>query len=95
MCTHFCERRLQGDEFQYESSLLFSLIGLAILALHFEPASRSYEGHFPAAQPSCDYSTSVNSWGRVLCARKESNEDEEDVGLLVDVLLFQRPILRS
>ena len=64
MCTHFCERRLQGGEFQYESSLLFSLIGLAMLALHFAACWQVIQRSFyRPPDPSCDFSTSVNSKG--------------------------------
>ena len=55
---------MQGGEFRCESSLLFSLIGLAMLALHF---AACIAGHtkviLPAGQFFLRLSTSVNSKG--------------------------------
>ena len=55
---------MQGGEFRSESSLLFSLIGLAMLALHF---AACIAGHtkviLPASQFFLRLSTSVNSKG--------------------------------
>ena len=37
---------MQGGEFRCESTLLFSLIGLAMLALHFAACWQVNKGHF-------------------------------------------------
>ena len=63
MCKHYCKRRLQGGEFQCESSLLFSLIGLAMLGLHFAACWQVIQRSFYwPPDPSCDF-LSVNSKG--------------------------------
>ena len=102
MCTHFCERLLQDDVFQYESSLCL-VCGLAILALHFDACMQVIRRSF-SGRPTLLRLFYVSETRGGECSEselsppnrcKESNEDEEGVELLADVSLFQRPILRS
>ena len=96
MSTHFCERLLQDDVFQYESSLCL-VCGLAILALHFNACMQVIQRSF-SGRPTLLRLFYVSETRGGECSEpelsppnrcKESNEDEEGVEILADV-----PILR-